>query len=100
MKFIFILCVLLGSVFAIADWQDQNNKQTITVEVEGQKVDVVIDNETALELAGFNNDPFYECRQVPGGWRRCRKNSNRCYGSVFKHKFWCEETLADDGDDD
>ena len=100
MKYILGLLLIASASFAFAH-QDatvtssQPEATKIYVEVDGALEPLLVDEEALWQIA---SDPFYECRPVNGGWRRCSKRTGRCFGAVFRVKRQCESVLNPDDD--
>jgi hypothetical protein len=91
-----LVSLLLFSFSALADSQTQPQTQEILVEMQGEYQPVDVNTESLNQI--LRNSAFYECRAVPGGWRRCSKRTGRCFGAVFRLKQQCLQVL--NGDDD
>lgn len=97
MKYLISLLLIGAGLYASADVDFSASQETsnIYVEIDGEYENVEVDAEM---LDSFLSHSFYECRPVPGGWRRCSKRNGRCFGAVFRIKHQCEDALHPDDD--
>lgn len=92
MKLVIVLLMSFFSfnLFANQDFQETFNQ--VTVEVDGEKITLQVDQDTALELIeSFSMETA--CRPVPGGWRKCYVASGLCFGKTYPNKAQCDIAL-------
>jgi len=97
MKYLLSLLLITAGFYAFAEMNSETQSETskIYVELDGEYEPVEVDS---AQLEGILNHAFYECKRVPGGWRRCSKRNGRCFGAVFRVKHQCEAALHPDDD--
>lgn len=96
-----LLPILLFSFFAVANYEEVSSGEEVFIQVDGEFHSIEANSTDVDELIenSFRNPAFYECKAVPGGYRRCSKRTGRCFGAVFKIKSQCEDVLNGDDDD-
>lgn len=95
MKLLLVLLMTTTSIWAGAEAVRVEPVNSVSVELDGETIEMQVDKETAIEVAAKIMS-FYECRAVSGGWRRCSKSTGKCFGAVFAIKKQCEDVLNDE----
>ena len=94
MKLLITLMALLaaGTVMA-SQYDDIEQSNEVVVQVNGELETIEVSDELFARILK-SNDPFYFCKNVGDGYRRCSKRySDRCFGATFKHKSTCISLL-------